>query len=1095
VTFVGPVCVGRGRPVLNANRCWEIPTIMKTGCLVADHPLLGPIQLQILPSRGKIIQSLAAKRQGKFFPAESFFDVSFCMVVGGVEYVPFNPLDPAFDPADPCGGPPGTVRMAAPISIVPPCGTPYVTNVAVTFELYDCWTKELFSITVMQHLQHEVVQCPPDIQLPQPSVEEHCSVIEIVGPAVVPPDPLTGAPGVGTVCLTLAIDRGPPSGPCDNVIVTTGPVPVVDGQSPQRTAFDLCRALRRAIKAAKCKCTVRCFGPFIEVCCRTHIHDLVCCLTGTDIPPPGLPLGSLGGGIGPGPVINLGQEFIKRHRLRRIPWRPHVSQETDALIVVEIPGLLPPTTVPMRGPSIVAVGGGQQATTVPIELVALSLTSLEPVQVGGPDSFFDIFLDLDPENRSAGVSNIGSSGKDGVSVVDSFFDVFYEISLRPAAGPRQGPGQIQLPKALLGQVRMRVEDPERLVPVPGLRRPIKYLAERDPATGQPIKQPLIDPDNPTQPFAILCDVQHCVTVAVDKATASPGDVIEVILRPAPDTGFDPDPDNNCVLVKCDDGRVIPLRARQLQAGAGGTLPVGDFRVRAQVGPVAPDCAAGGPIVILPGVGDSDPGDPPAACSGLLAGTASWSWGPTGNPFGPEGPHMTGNPADPPPGVTWYFAKQEDDKVCLRLPNEDWCPGARVSVTGRILSCPEPDPDMPGGNPAGGCKGYDFQHDGYQIDFGTAGGSVRECAELICCLIKEKCKSLTQAGHVPPPNTGEVCCDVEQDPVTGGVVIKLFIKDATGAVCPLIISFLAICIECPPPIVPCNCQLPGDCNQDGFVDLSDAVCLLQHIFANKPPTLPCDVMMDCNGDGAIDLSDAVWALQFQFNNGPPPVLGRECVCLPDCPPHPVRCTPPETCLPPPTPPDDTPLADPDDDFFSAMQLNPVDDAGDPILLGGGAGGPTLSFIKLLGPVVVERGPPFLNASGKWQIDTEMIQMDLSGISGLGTTVKLAPGANKGAIISQNGPGAASFYPCDSFFDISVEVVVPGLFNATIPSIVVEAENQVEVPGCDCYRTEANFHAENPDAGPNFTGGHLPCPPGCDPQKCSDDRNQEPCPVTP
>jgi len=110
-------------------------------------------------------------------------------------------------------------------------------------------------------------------------------------------------------------------------------------------------------------------------------------------------------------VPNLGQRFRKGHKLRRIPWRPHVNQETEGLVVIDIPGFTPgPIEIPMRGPSMVAVGGHpQQQATVPIELVVLSLRSTAPIQLGDPsapgeaggtpDSFFDIFVDLG-EDRS-----------------------------------------------------------------------------------------------------------------------------------------------------------------------------------------------------------------------------------------------------------------------------------------------------------------------------------------------------------------------------------------------------------------------------------------------------------------------------------------------------------------------------------------------------------------------------------------------------------------------------------------------------------------------------------------------------------------------
>jgi hypothetical protein len=93
------------------------------------------------------------------------------------------------------------------------------------------------------------------------------------------------------------------------------------------------------------------------------------------------------------------------------------------------------------------------------------------------------------------------------------------------------------------------------------------------------------------------------------------------------------------------------------------------------------------------------------------------------------------------------------------------------------------------------------------------------------------------------------------------------------------------------------QLAEDCNQDGSQDISDAVCLLNHLFQGTPAVLPCDggtindpgniTLLDSNGDGGIDLSDAVHFLGFQFLGGPPPVLGTECTAVAGCP---EKCVP-------------------------------------------------------------------------------------------------------------------------------------------------------------------------------------------------------------
>lgn len=77
-----------------------------------------------------------------------------------------------------------------------------------------------------------------------------------------------------------------------------------------------------------------------------------------------------------------------------------------------------------------------------------------------------------------------------------------------------------------------------------------------------------------------------------------------------------------------------------------------------------------------------------------------------------------------------------------------------------------------------------------------------------------------------------------------------------------------------------------------MDISDAVCLLGHLFLGSPPSLPCGdgsvvdpanrALLESNGDGGVDLSDAVYVLSFLFLGGPPPVLGRDCTPIAGCP---------------------------------------------------------------------------------------------------------------------------------------------------------------------------------------------------------------------
>ncbi|HZN58230.1 MAG TPA: hypothetical protein VFD71_09170, partial [Planctomycetota bacterium] len=97
------------------------------------------------------------------------------------------------------------------------------------------------------------------------------------------------------------------------------------------------------------------------------------------------------------------------------------------------------------------------------------------------------------------------------------------------------------------------------------------------------------------------------------------------------------------------------------------------------------------------------------------------------------------------------------------------------------------------------------------------------------------------------------------------------------------------------------QVPGDMNQDGKLDISDAPALLGHLFLGTFPLMPCSggdrtavdpgpgnlALLDSNGDTKIDLSDVVRNLNYLFLGGQAPVLGTECIRIVECP---NVCTP-------------------------------------------------------------------------------------------------------------------------------------------------------------------------------------------------------------
>jgi hypothetical protein len=68
---------------------------------------------------------------------------------------------------------------------------------------------------------------------------------------------------------------------------------------------------------------------------------------------------------------------------------------------------------------------------------------------------------------------------------------------------------------------------------------------------------------------------------------------------------------------------------------------------------------------------------------------------------------------------------------------------------------------------------------------------------------------------------------------------------------------------------------GDANDDGEVDLSDALFILDELFLGGPKGR-CLAAANNNGDAAVDLSDAVYLLGFLFLGKPaPPEPFEEC----------------------------------------------------------------------------------------------------------------------------------------------------------------------------------------------------------------------------
>jgi hypothetical protein len=81
-----------------------------------------------------------------------------------------------------------------------------------------------------------------------------------------------------------------------------------------------------------------------------------------------------------------------------------------------------------------------------------------------------------------------------------------------------------------------------------------------------------------------------------------------------------------------------------------------------------------------------------------------------------------------------------------------------------------------------------------------------------------------------------------------------------------LGFYLQCLE--PVLTPDCCLLAGDVNDDGKVNVGDAVYLITHVFQFGPPP-PCRAQADPNNDGTVNIGDAVFLINYIFRGGPVP----------------------------------------------------------------------------------------------------------------------------------------------------------------------------------------------------------------------------------
>lgn len=64
-------------------------------------------------------------------------------------------------------------------------------------------------------------------------------------------------------------------------------------------------------------------------------------------------------------------------------------------------------------------------------------------------------------------------------------------------------------------------------------------------------------------------------------------------------------------------------------------------------------------------------------------------------------------------------------------------------------------------------------------------------------------------------------------------------------------------------------LCGDANNDGNINVGDAIYIINHIFRMGPPPFPSETG-DANGDGKLNVGDPVYIISYIFRGGPPPI---------------------------------------------------------------------------------------------------------------------------------------------------------------------------------------------------------------------------------
>jgi hypothetical protein len=161
--------------------------------------------------------------------------------------------------------------------------------------------------------------------------------------------------------------------------------------------------------------------------------------------------------------------------------------------------------------------------------------------------------------------------------------------------------------------------------------------------------------------------------------------------------------------------------------------------------------------------------------------------------------------------------------------------------------------------------------------GTPQGAGTFCGQVMaCCMSDGSCQMLDslccdELGGVPQGTgtqctTPEACCFPDH---TCQMVDPLCCVEMGGE--PQGIGTTCATVTCEEI---CDC-IPGDANNDGELNVGDAVYLISYVFKGGPPPAPYPICSgDANCDCTVNVGDAVYIISYVFKGGPPPCTCEE-----------------------------------------------------------------------------------------------------------------------------------------------------------------------------------------------------------------------------